>query len=158
MLFSTFSIYKRIFQDNNFLHGHHRGTWKDREWLRKKETVPLLQKIAAFALRDIAARGLEGLVFFGCPPQDRNEKINEILSHLFIFIAETERVHQIVRKNENSMARELKQAFINELIDGARKKDDYRKLYRNAQTGIRESNLFSSPDNPSNKGSRGFCF
>ncbi len=67
-------------------------------------------------------------------------------------------MHQIIRKNENSMARELKQAFINDLIDQARKKDDYRRLYRNAQAGIRESDLFSSPDSPSNRRKVGFSF
>ncbi|MDA3787204.1 MAG: hypothetical protein PF503_01705 [Desulfobacula sp.] len=122
--------------------------------MRKKETISLLRRIAARSIREIETQGLGPLVFFNVQTGSKNDKIDEVLSLLVLFISETERVHELLLKGGQWVAHELKRAFIHHIIDAARKQDPFKKLYRNAQAGIRESELFSFPESSK----KGFCF
>ncbi|MDY0221300.1 MAG: hypothetical protein RBR67_09200 [Desulfobacterium sp.] len=115
------------------------------KWLKEKDTIPFLQKIADRSLREIQSKGLAPMLFFDCHTNDKKDRVDELLSRLFIFISDTNRVHQLICRKGQFMVPELRRAFINSIIDEARTKDPYKKLYRNAQAAIRESTLFSSP-------------
>jgi len=125
-----------------------------KEWLAKEGTISLLRKIAARSIGEIETKGLGSLLFFNIQTDDRNDKVDEVLSLLVLFISETDRVHQLICRDGQWLGQELKRAFINNIIDRARKTDPYKKLYRNARAGIRESSLFSFPESSA----KGFCF
>ena len=125
-----------------------------KDWLSKKENISLLTKISKQVQYEIEARQLERFIFCTGQAGPKKEKTEEILSLLVIFIAETRRVHTILASGEEGRAARLKRAFINHLIEGVRKKDPFRKLYRNAQAAIRRSKRLESQSFHKNN----FCF
>ena len=123
-------------------------------WLRQEENLALLKKIAVKILYEVRSRCLEQYLLLDISNNDREDQVEEVLSNLVLFISEKKPIQEILFSGEDSMANEVKRSFINDIVDESRKTDQMKKLNRNCQAAVRESQSFFHTSVPG----AGFCF